>query len=181
MAQAGPSLTKSVDTADLSASELDRYNYFVKIAKETKTTATVELAGSASNIHLNLANLLDAEGTAFSFPVKVKLGNGFVGNNCYVGSNEDPIVVNFTTGTSGELQGKVGQLAFSEGGVITTWGNTLVASGFASPAAEGCGVEGGADAAVNAALGLPSANNTSVLNGVLKLAGAENVEEKLGI
>ena len=92
-----------------------------------------------------------------------------------------PIVVNFTTGTSGELQGKVGKLAFNEVGIITTWGNTLVASGFASPGAEGCGVEGGADAAINAALGLPSASNTSVLNGVLKLAGAENVEEHLGI
>jgi hypothetical protein len=181
VAQAGPPLTKSVDKADLSGSELDRFNYYVKVAKETKTTATVELAGSARNIHLNLANLLDGEGTAFSFPVKVKLGSGFVGSNCYVGSDENPIVVNFTTGTSGELQGKLGQLTFGEMGILTTWGNTLVASGFASPGAEGCGVEGGADEAINAALGLPSSNNSSVLNGVLKLAGAENVEEHLGV
>jgi hypothetical protein len=182
VAQAGPSLTKSVNTADLSPSELDRYNYYVKIAKETKTTATVELAGPASVIHLNLANLLNGEGTAFKFPVKVRIGNGFVGPNCYVGSDEHPIVVDFTTGTSGELQGKLGVLATNgEGTLLTTWGDTLVASGFESPGVENCGVEGGADAAIDAALGLPSSNNTSVLNGVLKIAGAEVVGEHLGI
>jgi hypothetical protein len=179
--QKGPSLKNSVDTALLSPSELNRYNYYAKVAKKRKTTVTVELAGSASNIHLDLANLLNGEGRAFGFPVKVKLGNGFFGPNCYVGTDESPIEVNYTTGTEGALQGKTGVLVFSEEGIITTWGNTLVASGFASPGVEGCGVEGGADEAIDAALGLPSPSNTSVLNGVLKLAGRENVEEHLGI
>jgi hypothetical protein len=180
VAQAGPRLQKAVDKADLSPAELDRFNYYVKVAKEVNTTATIELAGPASNIHLDLANLLTGEGTAFSFPVKVKLGNGFFGGNCYVGNDEHPIVVNFTTGTAGELQGKTGALVFSPTSIITTWGNTLVASGFASPGVEGCGVEGGADEAIDAALGLPSTNNESVLNGVLKLTGRETVEEHLG-
>lgn len=178
VAQKGPSLAKAVDKADLSQSELNRFNYYLKVAKETKTTATIELAGSASDIHLDLANLLDEEGRAFGFPVKVKLGNGFFGPNCYVGSDENPIVVNFTTGQSGELHGKLGVLTSNAGGnILTTWGDTLVATGFASPGVEGCGVEGGADEAINAALGLPSPNSTSVLNGVLKLAGREAVEE----
>jgi hypothetical protein len=181
VAQKGPSLKKAVDVADLSEAELSRFEYATKVAKQTTTTATVELAGPASGIHLNLANLLEGEGTAFRFPVKVKLSNSFVGPDCYVGSDENPIVVNFTTGTSGSLKGKLGVLAFSpEGTLLTVWGDTLVASGFASPGVENCGVEGGADEAMDAALGLPSSENTSVLNGVLKQAGAEVVEEKLG-
>ncbi len=181
VAQAGPGLQKAVDKAELSPAERNRFNYYVKVAKEGKTTATIELAGPATAIHLNLANLLTEEGTAFSFPVKVKLGNGFFGNNCYVGNDEHPIVVNFTTGTAGELKGKTGALVVNAASIITTWGDTLVASGFASPGVEGCGVEGGADKAIDAALGLPSTNNMSVLNGVLKLTGRENAEEHLGI
>jgi len=177
VAQKGPSLAKAVDTADLSEAELNRFNYYVKVAKQKKTTATVELAGPATGIHLNLIHLLTGEGTAFRFPVKVKLGNGFVGPDCYVGSDEHPIVVDFTTGTSGALTGKLGKLSFSESGVINIAGDTLVASGFSVPGVENCGIEGGADEAVDAALGLPSSENTSVLNGVLKQAGAESVEE----
>jgi len=182
VAQAGPSLAREVNKADLSAAELARYTYYRNIARETRTTATVELAGPATNIKLDLAALLEGVGTAFSFPVKVKLGNKFFGDNCYVGSDEHPIVVNFTTGTAGELQGKLGNLSFNpEGTILTVWGDTLVASGFASPGVENCGVEGGADAAMDAAIGLPSASNTSVLNGVLKQTGSEEAIEHLGI
>jgi hypothetical protein len=178
VAQRGPKLKETVDSADLSGSELDRYNYYVHVAKQTKTTATVELAGPADALHLNLANLLDEEGNAFVFPVKVKLGSPFLGDSCYVGSDENPIIVPMTTGPSGELQGKAGALAFSpEGTLLTVWGDTLVASGFEAPGVEGCGVEGGADEAVDAALGLPSASNTAVLNGILKQTGAETAEE----
>jgi len=41
----------------------------------------------------------------------------------------------------------------------------------------GCGVAGRADEAIDSALGLPSSNNTAVLNGVLKQVGSEAVEE----
>jgi hypothetical protein len=178
VAQRGPNLRKTVDSADLSGAELDRYNYYVRVAKQTKTTATIELAGPADALHLNLANLLGEEGNAFVFPVKVKLGNAFLGNDCYVGSDENPIVVPMTTGPSGELRGKAGTLAFNpEGTLLTVWGDTLVATGFEAPGVEGCGVEGGADEAVDAALGLPSASNTAVLNGILKQTGAETAEE----
>jgi hypothetical protein len=176
--QVGPNLKKAVDRSDLSGAELDRYNYYVHVAKQTRTTATVELAGPADALHVNLGNLLSEEGNAFVFPVKVKLSNGFFGDDCYVGSDEDPIVVPMTTGPSGELQGKAGALTFnSEGTMLTVWGDTLVASGFAAPGVEGCGMAGGADAAMDAALGLPSASNTAVLNGVFKQAGAEAAEE----
>ena len=181
--QATIPLTKGVDTSLLSPSELNRYNYYVKVGKETKVTATVELAGPVSAVQVNVGNLLNEEGTAFSFPVKVKLNNPFFGSSCYVGSDSTPIVVDFTTGKSGEFQGKNGSTITTgrNGFILTVHTDTLVNNTFASPGVEGCGIEGGADAAINAALGLPSpsGHNVSVLNGTLKLATAEQAKEGL--
>lgn len=184
-------LTKGVNTSLLSESEMNRYNYYVKDAKQTKTYATVELAGAAEALKVNLGAQLSEQGTAFVFPVKVKLTNPFLGESCYVGSNEHPIDVPFTTGQSGSLHGKLGELAVEgdeelynghlyEEGILAVWGDTLVSTEFSSPGVEGCGVAGGADAAVDSALGLPAASgNASVLNGVLKLSGTEIDEEAL--
>jgi len=180
--QAARPLTKDVNTALLSPTELNRYNYYTKVSKETKVTATVELAGPASAIQVSVINLLEETGTAFAFPVKLKLSNPFFGSSCYVGSNSSPIVVEFTTGTSGSLRGKNGSaLEGAPNGIITVYTDTLVNATFASPGVEGCGVGGGADAAINAALGLPSpsGDNASVLNGTLKLASAEDAKEGL--
>lgn len=181
VAQAAPSLTKDVDSSLLSPPELERYDYYVHTAKQLKTTATVELAGSPRNLYLNEENLLDTEGEAFGFPVKVKLSNPFVGEDCYVGSDEHAIVVPFTTGTSGELKGKLGTVQTNAvGSLLTIYNDTLVSSGFEAPGVEGCGVEGGADNAMNEALGLPSATgNVAVIDGSLKQAGAELAEATL--
>jgi hypothetical protein len=181
--QVAQPLTKDVNTALLSQTELNRYNYYVKVSKETKATATVELAGPSSAIQVSVNNLLKEEGTAFAFPVKIKLSNPFFGNDCYVGSNSSPIVVAFTTGKSGELAGKSGSKLKQDrnGFLITVDTDTLVNSTFASPGVEGCGVGGGADDAINSALGLPSpeGHNLTVLNGTLKLSTAENAKEGL--
>ncbi len=173
-------LTKDVDVALLSPTELNRYNYYTKVSKETKATATVELAGPPSAIQVNVDNLLEETGTAFAFPVKLKLSNPYFGPSCYVGSDAEPITVEFTTGTSGGLQGKNGS-KISFGHILTVFTDTLVNGTFASPGVEGCGVEGGADAAIDAALGLPSpsGHNTSILNGTLRIATAETAKEGL--
>lgn len=173
------SLAKGVNKSLLSESELQRFDYYVKNAKQTKTTATVELAGPAERIRLNLENQLSEQGTAFVFPVKVKLSNPFLGEECYVGSNTNPIDVPFSTGQSGELHGKLGAVTTENGGdVLAIWGDTLVSGEYASPGVENCGIEGGADAAVNSALGLPApTGNTAILNGVLKLSAAETAQE----
>ncbi len=176
-------LTQDVNTSLLPQAELNRYNYYVKVSKETKATATVELAGPPSAIKVSVTNLLNEEGTAFAFPVKVKLSNPFFGNNCYVGSDASPIMVEFTTGTSGELRGKNGSTLKEDknGFMLTLDTDTLVNNTFASPGVEGCGVEDGANEAINAALGLPSAagHNATVLNGTLKLSTAELAKEGL--
>jgi len=181
--QAAQPLNKDVDTALLSPAELNRYNYYVKISKETKVTAAVELAGPASAIQVNVGHLLEEQGTAFAFPVKLKLSNPFVGPDCYAGSDANPIVVELTTGASGALHGKNGSGLRGDrhGFILTLTTNTLVNNTFASPGVEGCGIEGGADAAIDSALGLPSASgqNRTVLNGTLKLATGENAKEGL--
>jgi hypothetical protein len=182
VAQAGPRLTKAIDKEKLSPSELERYDYYVQDARQTKTTVTIELAGPATGIELNAANLVEETGTAFSFPVKVKLGNAFLGESCYVGSNEHPIVVEYTTGTAGELRGKTGPITGGKNGfILSIPTSTLVSNTFETPGAEGCGIGGGADEALDAALGFPSpaGHNTSVLNGALKQIGAELAEEGL--
>jgi hypothetical protein len=180
VAQKTIKLTKGVDTAKLSHSELNRYDFYTEEAKEKNVTATVELAGSPFGLELNENNLFDEEGVAFGFPVKVKLSNPFLGEHCYVGSDEHPVFVEFTTGQSGALHGKTGQATGNDAGLILTIHNdTLVNETFAAPGVEGCGVEGGADEAVDSALGLPSpaGSNVAIINGTFRQAGREEVEE----
>ena len=179
--QTGPALTKDVDTSKLSESELARYNYEVHYAKDTKTYVTVELAGPANGISFNILNLFEGHGTAFHFPVKVKLSNPFIGSDCYVGSDAHPIVVDFTTGKAGELEGKLGTVTTDKAAwILTIWGNTLVSDSIEAPGVEDCGVNGGADEALDSALGLPSTSgNFAILNGVLRQTGMEVA--KLGI
>lgn len=153
----------------------------------TGVTETTELALPASAARLNLTALFSASGTALKLPVKVKLGNVFLGSECYVGSESSPIILNLTTGETKPpepnkpIKGAVGTLSFEEEsaiGVLT--GGSLVDNAWSSPGAHGCGghlFEGVVDAAVNAELGLPSAagHNTAILNGTLKIASAEAV------
>ena len=182
--QAGPTLSKTVDKELLSESELSRYNYYTKVSKQTKTSLTIEQAEGVP-IEFNLISLLEEEGTAFGFPVKVHLESPFLGSECYVGSNSEPIDVPFTTGVSGHIQGKNGSTLYgtNEGDIITIATSTLVSEAFAEPEAKNCGVAGGADAAVNAALGLPApvGANKSVINGTLKAGGIDEIKEHLGI
>jgi hypothetical protein len=154
----------------------------------TGVTATLELAGSASSIKVNTENLINSEGTALSMPVKVKLGNPFLGSSCYIGSNSNPITLNLTTGTTSPpppntpITGKLGNLTPSgEGAIITFSPQKLVDNAFAVPGANGCGgflFSWAVDPFVNSIVGVPSpaGTNTAVLEGKLALASAEAVK-----
>jgi hypothetical protein len=153
----------------------------------TGVTATTEIAGPASQIGLNVRNLILREGTALSLPTKIKLSNTFLGSSCYVGSNAHPIVINFTTGTTEPpepnkpISGFPGEFESNETGTLLTLkGGRLVNNTFAAPGAEGCGglLSFLIDPAVNAELGLPSAagTNTAILEGTLSTAVAEAVK-----
>ncbi len=152
----------------------------------TGVTETTELAKPASEIRLNATHLLTENGIALKLPVKVKLGNVFLGSECYVGSSSDPIDLNLTTGATEppapnkSIHGAKGTFEGLEGGLITQLsGGSLVDNSFAAPEATGCGgiFSFLIDPVVDSTLGLPAAagHNTAILNGKLDIASAEAV------
>jgi hypothetical protein len=152
----------------------------------TGVTETTELAKPAGEVKLNLENLITESGTALKLPVKVKLSNVFLGNECYVGSSSSPLQLNLTTGETSPpapnkpIHGSRGTIGTEEGGLITALsGGSLVDNTFSAPEATGCGgiFSFLIDPAVDAELGLPSASghNAAVLNGSFKLTSAEAV------
>jgi hypothetical protein len=151
-------------------------------------TLTAELARPASAIKLSFENLLFEEGVALQLPVKIRLSNPFLGNNCYLGSSSAPIYLNMTTGSTTPsppnrpMTGSSGQLSILEGGsMVILTGTLLVDDTFAAPTATGCGGSSSAvvDAAIDAELGLPLAtgHNTAILGGKLELAVGQAVQE----
>jgi hypothetical protein len=153
----------------------------------TGVNATVELAKPASNIKVNLVSLLEEKGTALSLPVKIKLSNSFLGNNCYVGSSSNPVVLNFTSGTTAPpppntpIKGALGSVAVNETGTLLTFsGGRLVDNAFAAPGASGCGglFSIFVDPLVNSILGTPAAagKNTAILEGEIKSGFAPAVK-----
>jgi hypothetical protein len=151
----------------------------------TGVTATVELAAPASSIKVSPGNLISENGDALVLPVKIKLSNAFLGNNCYIGSNASPVVINFTTGETSPplpnkpIHGAAGTPEFGEG-LITVSGGSLVNNSFAAPGASGCGgiFSFLVDPFVNSLVGLPSpaGTNTAILEGKFQLAAAAAVK-----
>lgn len=152
----------------------------------TGVTATVELT-SQTGVTISPLNLLTQSGTALSLPSKIKLSNSFLGNNCYVGSNSNPIVLAFTTGTTSPpppntpITGSPGTITQNESGSIATFsGGKLVNNSFAAPGANGCGglFSFLIDPFVNEIVGLPSAagTNTAILEGKIQVAESSAVK-----
>jgi hypothetical protein len=182
-----PALTEDINAEDLSEAEKARYEAYLAAGKSTKTTATIELAKPAEDLTLDEAALLqETKETALGFPVMIHLNNAFVGKDCYVGSTQTPINVPFITGETEPpppntpIHGTLGTInVLGEGEILQIVGDRLVNNSYASPGVQGCGQNGGADAAMNSALGLPSpaGNNSSELVGELNQAGANPVRE----
>lgn len=149
----------------------------------TGVTATVELAGPVSSIKANFFNALTQHGTVFGLPVKVKLSNPFLGNNCYIGSNSSPIQLNLITGTTAPpppntpISGDPGEPEETET-FLALKNNRLVDNSFAASGANGCGgilLSWAIDPFVNSIVGVPSAagTNTAILEGSSYLSPAE--------
>jgi hypothetical protein len=145
----------------------------------TGVTATVELAGPVSAIKFSFLNSLTGEGSAIALPVKVKLGNPFLGSNCYLGSNSNPVQLNLTTGTTAPplpnkpITGAVGEGGNFEEIFVFLKNNKLVDNSFAAPAANGCGglFSFLIDPFVDSIVGTPSpaGTNTAILEGTTYL------------
>lgn len=153
----------------------------------TGVNATVELAKPASEIRVNLLNLIFESGVGIKLPARVHLENPLLGSSCYVGSSSSPINLNLITGTTAPpapnkpIKGSRGTLEFIEEGAITRLnGNTLVDNAWSAPGASGCGgplVEYILDPILNASIGVPSAagTNTAILSGTADAAAASVV------
>ena len=155
--------------------------------KPANLTATTELAGPASSIGIDTQNLIEAKGIGLSLPVKVKLSNPLLGENCYIGSDAHPISIPLTTGSTKRSSshkaatGKPGHAQFKdEYNLVTIKEDSLLNDSFAAPSAEGCGgiLSFLVDPAVNAELGLPLAagHNEAILNVTLRDANAPAVK-----
>jgi hypothetical protein len=173
-------LSGIIATGYLPASLREGFDAYVSKGV-TGVTLTAELAQPANPGVMSKNNLLVEEETAMRVGLKVKLSNPFLGNDCYIGSSSDPIMLNMTTGNTSPpppnkpVRGTSGRLVLSEVAEIATLtGTSLVDNTFAVPAATGCGGTSSAlvDAALDGALGLPSpaGHNTAILTG--KLTGA---------
>lgn len=159
---------------------LDAFNWAIGFANDVD--AVTEKAGA---VKFSFTNLLLETGTAVELPIRVKLSNPFLGNDCYIGSTSNPIVLKLTTGTTTQapvLTGTMGTLSFSDDfNVSYTTGTSLVDSAFTAPAAENCGNtfldRWLVTLAVNAKVGLPSAagQNRAIMNGSSATAGAPAV------
>jgi hypothetical protein len=148
----------------------------------TGVNAIVKLAKPATSIELNTEALLNREGTTLGLPVKVKLENAILGNNCYIGSNTTPMQLNLTSGTSGSLEGSFGTLTFNEEfTLITVTGAAIVDGTFEAPAAQGCGgiFSLFVDPLVNSILGTPSKSgkNAAILEADFQDGAAFAVRE----
>lgn len=140
----------------------------------TDITATVQLATT----DIPAVDVLSAiyGGEVVALPIKIKLTNALLGNDCYIGSDADPIVLHLTTETTDPpapnqpISGKLSTFSYQPvgtngGSIVKAAGGVLVDNSFAVPAASGCGIGGLLNAVVNQRQGLPSpaGKNTAIL------------------
>jgi hypothetical protein len=122
---------------------------------------TAELAGTPTNFDF----------TSVTLPIKVHLTtpSGVLGNNCYIGSNSNPIVLKLITGTTEPpppnepISGQEPEFSIDEKGIAHFDNGTYVDNSFAVPGASGCVLKLfgfipiSLNSFVNSQAGLPSA------------------------
>jgi hypothetical protein len=154
-----------------------------------EVTATAEIAGPVSGIKVHEIDILLQKGVALTLPLKVKLDNPLLGNECYVGTEQEPLMLHLTTGTTeppfpfSPLTGSRGHLVTGpgKGKIDELAGVTFVDNTFSVPGATGCG---GAlspliDLAVDAKVGIPAGPgfNSAVMNATLEETPSEYAEK----
>ena len=128
-------------------------------SKLNKVIATLGAAGAPSNFNLGAG--LSSGIPIVTLPVKIHLRNPFLGPNCYIGTNANPIVLHPENATNPVVQTESfdGNGTPDPAGVmfaIFSNGGTQQDTSFSVPAATGCGMAGRLDAAINLKGGLPS-------------------------
>ncbi len=191
-------LSKLIDCAELDVAPLEipigMCEQILAKPAWSSLTATMELAGPASEIYMSTDNMVNEEGIAFSLPIKIHLKNRLLGGSCYIGSEADPIVLSLTTGKTSPpppnnpISG--GMLDINsltlDGFLYNEGAARVVDNSFAVPAVTGCGKEWSSttDPIIDHKLGLPSPAGYNTVTEVMsaKMATAEKViENETGI
>jgi hypothetical protein len=153
-------------------------------------SAVIELAAPASSIYFNEAVLFfqapfPPYPPALALPVKIKLENPLLGNDCYIGSETEPIALSLTTGATDPpppntpIAGSLGKKASRGAGrILVVPNSSLVGNAWSAPKATGCGAFGLLDGLIDNKVGLPSpaGANTAILDGTIEQAGIGAVE-----
>lgn len=142
-----------------------------------KVTALAQDAGNIYNFDL----------LSWTQPIKFHLINPLLGNNCYIGSDYQPVVVNpqLSVGPGGSLSETPDPDPAAHPDTITLDITGAIASDttFTVPGVTGCGPRGVAgiavDDAINASSGLPAASGTNslILNGNFDIAATTASED----
>lgn len=148
----------------------------------TNVSATLELALPAMFVKLSVDNLGTGKGTALGLPVRIKLDNPLLGDNCHIGSDDEPLRIDLTSGRSGDLTGAVGRIKINpEYTLATVRDGRLVNNDFSAPGARGCGgiFSFFVDPFVSSIFGLPTASgeNSAILEGKFQAGAASAVKE----
>jgi hypothetical protein len=154
-----------------------------------KVYETIEGAGPDET---NTNNLVNEEGTAVEVPVRVKGENEWMaelGDVCYIGSDSEPIVQHFTSGTSispltgEEIKGKFGDYKVLETKKITHTvisDSTLVDNTYAVPGANCTGPYSEyIEATIDKAFGIPAqaGSNVTEITGTVYFTLSSHVKE----
>jgi hypothetical protein len=111
--------------------------------------------------------------STLSLPVKIHLTNTILGNNCYIGSNAEPILLDLITGTTSPpapnepITGTESTISTTPNEVLDLENGTYVENSFAAPEAKGCvlTISGSPpipiDGLINSQNGLPAAAGTN--------------------
>jgi hypothetical protein len=148
-----------------------------------EVTATAELVGTA---HLSASNVIGGSGVGAALPLRVKLSNPALGEQCYIGSAAEPVFLQLTTGTTNPpspnkpISGKTGTISLEPNVIIHIDENSLVDNSFSAPGVNGCGglLSILLDPAIDLDAGLPAAagHNTAILNGTLDASTPRSVK-----
>ncbi len=134
--------------------------------KYLQVHAVAESAGPITNFQL----------TTWTQPLKFNLINPLLGSGCYIGSDDNPVVVNPTLTGNLVEENDPNPKAHPDTAVLKIEGATATDTTFVAPGVTGCGPGGSAniaiDEAIDTSVGLPSISGASsvTLSGVFYFA-----------
>lgn len=134
--------------------------------KDLNVYAQAQSAGPLTNFGL----------VTWTQPVKFQLINPLLGDDCYIGSEDNPVVLNPSLTGTLVVENDPNPTAHPDTGVFEVTNGAATDTTFAAPGVTGCGPGGSAniavDEAIDASAGLPAASgsNSLTLSGTFSLA-----------